>query len=256
MEYDIFISHASEDKEDVARPLATHLKQLGLSVWIDEFELTLGDSLRRSIDKGLSQSKFGAVILSQAFFSKEWPNKELDALVAREDGSEKAILPIWHNVGKSEVLQYAPLLADKLAVTTSGGIANIANQINGAVTQSRTESGSLHLKIVPTESEVLERIRKDMITADSSRELQRAIYELEEYSSRDPHSPAVRLLHDNLSEALNRTKIYEMKKKVDYKDSIGCINKIYLSRKSYFGLLLLTLLALCYGLYLLFKWFF
>ena len=88
MIYDIFISHASEDKEDVARPLAAHLQQLELSVWIDEFELTLGDSLRRSIGKGLSLSKFGVVILSPAFFSKEWPNKELDSLVAREDGSE------------------------------------------------------------------------------------------------------------------------------------------------------------------------
>jgi len=53
MEYDVFISHASEDKEAVARPLARHLQELGLRVWIDECELTLGDSLRRKIDAGL-----------------------------------------------------------------------------------------------------------------------------------------------------------------------------------------------------------
>ncbi len=38
-EYDVFISHASEDKEEVARPLAEVLRRNGLSVWYDEFEL-------------------------------------------------------------------------------------------------------------------------------------------------------------------------------------------------------------------------
>jgi len=51
--WDIFICHASEDKEAIARPLANALKQAGLDVWYDEFTLTLGDSLRRKIDHGL-----------------------------------------------------------------------------------------------------------------------------------------------------------------------------------------------------------
>jgi hypothetical protein len=62
-------------------------------VWLDDCELTLGDSLRRSIDQGLAQSRFGVVILSPNFFAKEWPQKELDALVSREDGGQKVILP-------------------------------------------------------------------------------------------------------------------------------------------------------------------
>ena len=39
--YDIFLSHASEDKDDVARPLALLLQKLGLRVWFDEFELRI-----------------------------------------------------------------------------------------------------------------------------------------------------------------------------------------------------------------------
>ena len=50
MEFDIFISHASEDKDDLVRPLAEQLRPRGLRVWFDETELKLGDSLRRSID--------------------------------------------------------------------------------------------------------------------------------------------------------------------------------------------------------------
>ena len=74
--WDVFISHASEDKEAAVRPLATELTRLSLSVWYDEFSLTIGDSLRRSIDHGLSKSKFGVVILSHNFFRKEWPHRE------------------------------------------------------------------------------------------------------------------------------------------------------------------------------------
>nr|WP_315245168.1 DnaB-like helicase C-terminal domain-containing protein [uncultured Albidiferax sp.] len=129
MEFDIFISHASEDKDEIARPLAERLRQHGLRVWIDETEIKLGDSLRRSIDRGLSKSKYGLVVLSPHFLSKEWPQKELDGLVAREDGTEKVILPVWHNVSRADVVKFSPPLADKLAVPTSKGLSHIVAQV-------------------------------------------------------------------------------------------------------------------------------
>lgn len=88
MKYDVFISHASEDKEEVAQPLAEQLKQVGLEVWLDEFELKLGDSIRRKIENGLAESRFGIVILSPDYFRKEWPQKELDALIAKSDSKQ------------------------------------------------------------------------------------------------------------------------------------------------------------------------
>jgi len=80
-EYDVFISHASEDKDAVVRPLAIALKNKGLSVWYDEFELKIGDSLRRKIDKGLANSNFGIVVISRSFIKKGWTNYELDGLI-------------------------------------------------------------------------------------------------------------------------------------------------------------------------------
>lgn len=68
--YDVFISHASEDKDAVVRPLAISLQQKGLKVWFDEFELRIGDSLRQKIDKGLANSRFGIVVLSKNFIKK------------------------------------------------------------------------------------------------------------------------------------------------------------------------------------------
>ncbi len=117
--YDVFISHASEDKDDVVRPLAHALQDAGLAVWYDEFELRIGDSLRRKIDKGLASSRFGVVVLSQAFFGKGWANYELDGLVTRAVSGEQIILPVWHKVSKSEVIKYSASLADKLARSTA-----------------------------------------------------------------------------------------------------------------------------------------
>jgi hypothetical protein len=142
VKYDVFISHASEDKIEVARPLASLLLQAGLKVWLDEFELKLGDSLRRKIDAGLGDSRFGVVVLSKAFFSKEWPKKELDALVAREDGVAKVILPVWHQVTAVEIRKFSPMLADRLGATTEIGIARVASQIADVVLQAAGSESS------------------------------------------------------------------------------------------------------------------
>ena len=129
MKWDLFISHASEDKDDVARPLADKFIELELSVWYDEYTLTVGDSLRRSIDRGLAGCRYGLVILSPHFLRKEWTQKELDGLVAREDGLEKRILPVWHNVSRSDVVAFSPPLADKLGVSTAKGLNHVVKEI-------------------------------------------------------------------------------------------------------------------------------
>lgn len=134
IEYDVFISHASEDKEDFVRPFANYLKDSGVKVWYDEFELRIGDSLRRSIDTGLRNSRYGIIIVSESFFSKEWPQRELDGLFAREVNGEKVILPIWHKISKNEVLKFSPIISDMLAINTSNfTIEEIANQISDRV---------------------------------------------------------------------------------------------------------------------------
>lgn len=129
-EYDVFISHASEDKDAVARPLAEALRNNGLSIWYDEFELRIGDSLRRKIDKGIANSNFGVIVISRDFISKGWTNYELDGLITRAVNGEQTMLPVWHNITKREVINYSPSLADKLArSTTDFTVEEIADEI-------------------------------------------------------------------------------------------------------------------------------
>jgi TIR domain len=128
--WDAFISHASEDKERFVRPLACALAALGAKIWYDEFALKLGDSLSRSIDRGLARSRYGILVLSKSFMQKPWPDYELRGLVAREIDGRSTILPIWHEVGRQAVLEFSPSLADKVAVKTTGSSAgHIALQI-------------------------------------------------------------------------------------------------------------------------------
>jgi hypothetical protein len=131
--FDVFISHASEDKDEFVRPLAAALTSLGLKVWYDEWTLTIGDSLRRKIDEGLAKSDYGVVILSNQFFDKDWPQAELDGLFARETAGRKVILPVWHQVTKDVVLNYSPMLAGKMASNTDKGFEAVAREVFSAV---------------------------------------------------------------------------------------------------------------------------
>lgn len=138
-ERDLFICHATEDKEEIVRPLVQALIDVGFSVWYDEFALKLGDHLRRSIDKGLAQSRYGLVILSPNFFAKEWPQRELDGLTAKELGGEKVILPVWHKVDREYVMRFSPTLADRLAVSTEEGIDKVIEEVLKVVEPSKNQ---------------------------------------------------------------------------------------------------------------------
>jgi len=133
-EFDVFVAHASEDKEAIARPLALALAARDLAVWFDEFELRIGDSLRRKIDAGIARSRFGIVVLSHAFFAKGWPQYELDGLVTMEVNGKQVTLPLWHDISKDDVLGYSPSLADKVALRTADyTVDEIAEEIAAVV---------------------------------------------------------------------------------------------------------------------------
>jgi hypothetical protein len=118
-DFDVFISHATEDKNSIARPLANQLERYGLRVWFDEAVLVPGVSLSSAIDAGLYQARFGVVILSPSFFSKNWPKYELSGLKARQLQGEQILIPIWHGVSLQQVTAFSPPLADMVALDSN-----------------------------------------------------------------------------------------------------------------------------------------
>ena len=126
---DVFISYASEDREAVARPLATLLSELGVSVWFDQSELKLGDSLRQKVDEGLASCRYGVVILSESFFGKHYPERELSGLAQREIEERCVILPVWYGIDEKDVRDVSPPLADKIAVKWEQGLHVVAEAV-------------------------------------------------------------------------------------------------------------------------------
>jgi len=117
--YDAFIVHAMEDKDQFVRPLAGMLREMNFQIWYDEFVISLGDNLRQSIDLGLSQARYGIVVLSENFFGKYWTDYELKSLLTREEKGKKVILPIWFNLTKSSLSERNLHLADRIALDCS-----------------------------------------------------------------------------------------------------------------------------------------
>lgn len=120
-EYDVFISHAYEDKEYFVDEFVEELRKLNLKVWYDTDKLKWGDSMREKIDNGLRKSKFGIVILSPNYIAenKYWTKTELNGLFQMETVNGKTILPIWYNLNKKQVIEYSPIIADRKALTTA-----------------------------------------------------------------------------------------------------------------------------------------
>jgi hypothetical protein len=140
--WDAFISHASEDKEDFVKPLADELENLGLNVWYDDFELSVGDQIPREIERGLSDSDYGIVILSDSFFEKSWTQEELGSLIQRDmNEPDKVILPVCYGMSPEEVQSHHTQLGKRYLISgDSSTVSEVAQELYQEILESSTQS--------------------------------------------------------------------------------------------------------------------
>ncbi|WP_062052319.1 toll/interleukin-1 receptor domain-containing protein [Bacillus sp. JCM 19034] len=119
-EYDVFISHSADDKDDFVEELANLLNESGIKTWYDSNDIPWGGSIRQEIDKGLSSSRYGIVVISPSFIKKYWTNYELDGILSKQSSTgEQMILPIWHNVTADIVKEYSPSISNINALNSA-----------------------------------------------------------------------------------------------------------------------------------------
>lgn len=116
--YDVFISHASEDKADFVQPLVEALQDSGIRVWYDALDMQWGKGLREQIDSGIKRSKYAILVFSKSFFAKKWPKRELDGILAKEEITGATPLPIWYNLSYEEVYEFSPTLSGLYSLST------------------------------------------------------------------------------------------------------------------------------------------
>ena len=141
--YDVFISHASEDKVAFVEPLAKFLRAYGVKVWYDRFIFKPGDSISGRIDEGLSSSRYGVVVLSPAFFEKRWTDAEYRALLALQNSDadgRRRIIPVWHGVTREDIAKRSPLLLDTFAIDSKLGIESAGRQIISSIRPDLAEA--------------------------------------------------------------------------------------------------------------------
>ncbi len=177
---DVFICHASVDKQAFVRPLAEALRRLGVSVWYDEFSLHIGDSVSQQIDRGIAAAKFGIVVISRAFIGRAWPEHELRGLVSRDVEEDLRILPIWYGVSKRTVTKWSPSLSDKFAIDTQRDDAQEA-----AIKILRTVRPDLYRKHPRAEHE---RLASGTALVELQKEIEELRRQIAEY--RCPHCAA------------------------------------------------------------------
>jgi hypothetical protein len=136
----VFLCHASEDKQQVVLPLRDALIAAGITCWLDEAEIHWGDSIVDKVTLGLRDSDFVIVVLSKVFVAKPWPRRELASALSRElsTGTVRVLPLIVGNDEEREfVLRELPLLHDKLHLTWDGDARPVIRALRPRLTASQ-----------------------------------------------------------------------------------------------------------------------
>ena len=119
-EYDVFISHANADKEDLIEELYNSLNKLGVNIFYDKEILEWGDKFKDKILEGTKKSELAIIVISTNFFGREWTERELSEFLNRQNqNGQKLILPILHNITIEQLKEKYPSIADIQAIDSS-----------------------------------------------------------------------------------------------------------------------------------------
>ncbi len=135
---DVFICHASEDKQPIVEPLAESLKRAGITYWYDKEQIKWGDSLTGKINKALSTCRYVIVVLSRSFIRKQWPQREWQSALSKEIVLGRTfVLPliVGDEEAKREILEVTTLQNDKTYLEWTGDTKPIVTALLEVMTQ-------------------------------------------------------------------------------------------------------------------------
>ncbi len=90
----VFLSHSSQDRSFAIR-LARELVVGGAEIWLDKWEIKVGDSIQGKLEEGILGSSYLAILLSKASVASDWVRLELRAAMTRELAEQRVVvLPV------------------------------------------------------------------------------------------------------------------------------------------------------------------
>ncbi len=125
-DFDVFISHASEDKEDIARPIYQACEALGIKAFLDEEHIAWGQSFTSKINTALGAARTVLAVLSEQSVHKEWPVAEVNAALSLEITGDKNVVVVL--VGSPDLTQL-PLISQKKYLVWDGNPDPVARKL-------------------------------------------------------------------------------------------------------------------------------
>lgn len=181
---DVFICHTSEDKANVAEPLAKHLEDNGVSVWLDKNEIKWGSSIIKEVSEGLQKCEFVIVILSRAFLRKNWPQRELETSLNQEasDGKVRVLpLVVGDTSDIKEILEQYPLLSDKAYLRWEQGLDHIVWELKKLILPDKSHTSSLTSRVASTSPYYMPTVKKEFTQREKDLFLKGAFGDIKAY---------------------------------------------------------------------------
>ena len=146
-DFDVFISHASEDKEAIARPIYASLQKRGIKAFLDEEHIGWGENFTTKINTALGAARNVVCVISQNSIDKDWPLAEVNTALAMEVNGQKTTLPVI--VGKPD-LSKLPLIRSKKYLSWNGDAEAVAAEVQKLLRASQPASKAASTSVPQT----------------------------------------------------------------------------------------------------------
>lgn len=125
-DYDVFISHASEDKETIARPIFEACARRGVKAFLDEAHIGWGEDFTKKINTALGSARTVLCVISQVSVTKEWPLAEVNTALSMDVIGQKRVVPLI--VGSPDLTKL-PLIRGRDQLVWRGDAETVAAEL-------------------------------------------------------------------------------------------------------------------------------
>lgn len=146
----VYLAHASEDHETLARPLSEKLMAAGVDVWLDAWEIKTGDSLRQKMEEGLSDSSHFLVLLTPNSIGKAWVEREIDVGFVRAVSGKSRFMGLRVGVAISDLSEFLQTVrCPSVNLGDDSQVADIISDIYGATRKPALGEAPRYVKSAP-----------------------------------------------------------------------------------------------------------
>jgi|GEM_PF-3125149 len=138
--YDVFISHAVEDRKRYADPLVEELRRHGIRVWYSRDELELGGSLSELVERGMRRSRAALILASKDYFGRHWTGYERQTLFAMLRKRPDAFFIVRCGMTHEELVQHWPEVSDICTIAYTDDLAPVTERLAAPILARRRKT--------------------------------------------------------------------------------------------------------------------